>query len=176
MLACIPIPSEEKFYKQINIDIRPFGFSGESKVGIFGRFRKKKEKTKKQDKPSNGSKEVSLDIEDLRFLGALVKPEELKERLKKAEKTHRQKILDVLGIDVDSKEFKDLLKLRTLRSSDPEMAEKIHQAKEAYNKVYGTRVVLKFTREELEILRESIKLSRGSWMDDLRRRLSDPTK
>lgn len=145
-------------------------------MGLFGRFGKKKGKTMEHDKPSNGSKEVSFDIEDLRFLGALAKSEELKERFKRAEKMLNQKILDNLGVDVDSKEFKELIKLRTLISSDPETAEKIHQAREAYNKVYGTRVVMEFTREELGILRESIKFSHGTWMDDLRRRLSDPTK
>ena len=151
------------------------GLAEKRKMGIFDRFRKKKEETKEHEKPSNGSKEVPFDIEDLRFLGALAKSEELKERFKKAEKIHKQKILDTLGIDVDSKEFKELIKLRTLRSSDPETAEKIQQAIETYNKVYGTRVVMKFARQELEILRESIKLSHGPWMDDLRRRLSDPT-
>ena len=117
---------------------------------------------------------MSFDIEDLKFISALVKPEELKERFEKAVEMHKQKIMDITGIDVDSQEFKNLIKLRTLRSSDPEMAEKIRQSKEAYSKVYGTKVVMEFTSEELAIIRESIKGSQGPWMDDLRRRLADP--
>jgi len=143
-------------------------------LGIFDRLRKKKEKTKEHRKSFQGKKEVAFDIEDLKFLGALVKPEELKERFEEAVEMQKQKIMNVTGIDVDSQEFKDLIKLRTLRSSDPEMAEKIRQSKEAYNKVYGTKVVMEFTSEELAIIRESIKGSRGPWMGDLRRRLADP--
>ncbi len=125
---------------------------------------------------SSLQKEVSFDIEDLKFLKAFIKPEELKERFEKAIETHKQKIMKITGIDVDSQEFKDLIKLRTLRSSDPEMAEKIRQSKEAYSKVYGTKVVMEFTSEELAIIRESIKGSQGPWMDDLRRRLADPAE
>ena len=54
------------------------------------------------------------------------------------------------------------------------MTEKIRQSKEAYSKVYGAKVVMEFTSEELAIIRESIKRSHGPWMDDLRRRLADP--
>ena len=145
-------------------------------MGIFGRFRKKKEKPKEHRKPFKGKKEVSFDIEDLKFLRAFVTPEELKERFEKAVEMHKQKIMNITGIDVDSQEFKNLIKLRTLRSSDPEMPEKIRQSKEAYNKVYGTKVVMEFTSEELAIIRESIKHSHGSWMDDLRRRLAAPAE
>ena len=145
-------------------------------MGIFGRFRTKKEKPKENDKPFKGKKRVSFDIEDLDMLGAFAKSEELKELLEKTKNTHKQKILDMYGIDVDSEEFKKLIKLRTLRSSDPKMAEDIRRSREVYSKVYGTKVVMEFTREELESLRKSIGSLGGSWMNDLRRRLADPAE
>lgn len=110
------------------------------------------------------------------MLGAFAKSEELKELFEKTKNTHKQKILDMYGIDIDSEEFKKLIKLRTLRSSDPKMMEDIRRSKEVYSKVYGTKVVMEFTREELESLRKSIGSLGGSWMDDLRRRLSDPAE
>ena len=145
-------------------------------MGIFGRFRKKKEKPKEHNKPFKGKKEVSFDIEDLDFLGAFAKSEELKERFEKAKNMQKQKILDIFGIDVDSEEFKKLIKFRTLSSSDPKMVENIRRSREVYSKVYGTKVVVEFTREELESLRKSIEGLHGSWTDDLRRRLADPAK
>jgi len=108
------------------------------------------------------------------MLGAFAKSEQLKKLLEKTKNTHKKKILDMFGIDVDSEEFKKLMKLRTLRSSDPKMAEDIRRSREAYSKVYGTKVVIEFTGEELRILRKSIEGLGGSWMDDLRRRLADP--
>ena len=145
-------------------------------MGIFGRFRKKKEKPIEHNKPFKGKKKVSFDIEDLGMLGAFAKSEELKELLEKAKNTHKQKILDMFGIDVDSEEFKKLIKLRTLSSSDPQMRADIRRSREVYSKVYGTKVVLEFTRGELESLRNSIKGLGGSWMEDLRRRLADPAE
>jgi hypothetical protein len=145
-------------------------------LGIFGRFRKKKGKPKEHNKPFKGKKKVSFDIADLGMLGAFAKSEELKELFEKTKNTHKQKILDMYGIDIDSEEFKKLIKLRTLRSSDPKMMEDIRRSKEVYSKVYGTKVVMEFTREELESLRKSIGSLGGSWMDDLRRRLSDPAE
>ena len=74
-------------------------------MGVFGRLGKKKEKPKEHRKSFQGKKEVSFDIADLEFLGALVKSEELKERFGKAVEMHKQKIMNVTGIDVDSQEF-----------------------------------------------------------------------
>ena len=145
-------------------------------MGILGRFRKKKEKPEEHGKSFKGKKEVSFDIEDLDFLGAFAESEELKLRFKNAKDMHKQKILDMFGMDVDNEEFEKLLKLRTLRSSDPKMAEDIRRSREVYNKVYGTKVVMELTREELESLRKSIGRLGGSYADDLRRKLADPVE
>ena len=145
-------------------------------MGIFGRFRKKKEEPKEDNKLFTGKKEVSFDIEDLNMLGAFAKSEQLKELLEKTKNTHKKKILDMFGVDVDSEDFKKLMKLRTLLSSDPKMVEDIRRSREVYSKVYSTKVVMEFTGEELRILRKSIEGLGGSWMDDLRRRLADPAK
>ena len=80
-------------------------------MGILGRFGRKREKPKEHGKSFQGKKEVSFDIEDLKFLKALVKPEELKNRFEKAVKMHKQKIMNVTGIDVDSQVFTSSVRL-----------------------------------------------------------------
>jgi hypothetical protein len=45
------------------------------------------------------------------MLGAFAKSEQLKELLEKTKNKHKKKILDIFRIDLDSEEFKKLMKL-----------------------------------------------------------------
>ena len=119
------------------------------KMGIFDKFRKKKEEKAQISNQSSGVKrEVSFDISDLGLLSGLAPSEELSERFSNARKMLKQKILENWKVDVDSQDYEELIKLRSLVSSDPETSERIFQAKETYKHVLGTVAVLDFDKEE----------------------------
>lgn len=140
-------------------------------MGLLDRFRKKKEKTIVNRRSSETNK-ASFSVEDLEWLAVLAPSEELKERFRNAKNMLKQKILEHWKVDIDSKEFKDLIKLRTLVSSDPKMSEKISLARKIYNQVYGTVVTLDFNNDELKALIDSTKGMCGPYADGLRRKLS----
>jgi hypothetical protein len=143
-------------------------------MGIFGKFGKKNEEKAQVSNQSSGVKrEVSFDISDLGLLGGLAPSEELKERFNDARKMLKQKILENWRGDVDSQDYKEMIKLRTLVSPDIETSERIFQAKETYKHVLGTVAVLDFDKGELEGLVGCIKGMCGSGVEELQSKLSD---
>jgi uncharacterized linocin/CFP29 family protein len=139
-------------------------------MGIFGR---KKEKTPGSTSEGSDKRELSLNLSDLNFIGIVNLPQEIKDRVKNAENMLKSNALKVCGVAPGSDEFKEIVKLQTLVSSDPETAELISQAKRKYSCVYGLKVNMSFTRREIEEIIESSKSVCGSWANEVRRKLSD---
>lgn len=138
-------------------------------MGIFGR---KKEKTPGGTSQEGDKREISLNLSDLDFIGIVNLPQEIKDRIKDAENMLKGKALKVCGVTPGSDEFKQVVRLQTLVSSDPETAELISQAKQKYSCVYGLKVNMNFTRKEIEEIIESSKSICGPWADEVRRKLS----
>ena len=105
-----------------------------NKMGIFNRLIKK-EKIESIDKNVKDKVEVSFDLSELQFLYLLKIPESMKERVQKTRGILKQKAKELLGIEVGSKEWEDIVRLQTLVSSDPETSKQIQEAKMIFNKV-----------------------------------------
>ena len=138
-------------------------------MGIFGR---KKEKIPENVSKVGNKKELSLNLSDLSLIGLVNLSQDMKERIKGVKDMLKSKALEVCGVAPDSDEFKDIARMQTLVSSDPVTAELIRQAKQKYSCVYGLRVNMSFTRNEIEEIIESSKSVCGPWADEARRKLS----
>jgi len=138
-------------------------------MGIFGR---KKEKASGVTSQGGDSRELSLNLSDLDFISIVNLPQEMKDRIKSAEDMLKSKALQICGVAPGSDEFKDVVRLQTLVSSDPGTAELIRQAKQKYSCVYRLKVNMSFTRKEIEEIIESSKSVCGPWADEVRRKLS----
>jgi len=138
-------------------------------MGIFGR---KKEKASNVTSQGGDSRELSLNLSDLDFIGIVNLPQKMKDRIKSAEDMLKSKAFQICGVDPGSDEFKEVVRLQTLVSSDPETAELKRQAKQKYNCVYGLKVNMSFTRKEIEEIIGSSKSVCGPQADETRRKLS----
>lgn len=140
---------------------------------------KKKEETKAVEEKAERKIEVSFNLGELEdigiFLSSFASPGELR-RVGNARKMLEQKILEIVGIEVGSKEFKEMARLRRLVSSDPETSRLIRNATETYSRVYGMRVTMDFSTAELKSMIDASKgevHGGGVDVDGLRRKLSE---
>ncbi len=138
----------------------------------MGIFRRRKEKASDVNSHEDDRVELSLNLSDLDFIGMTGLPSEVKDRIKNAKDMLKSKALQICGVAPGSDEFKDIVRLQTLVSSDPETAEIIHQAKQKYSCVYGLKVNMSFTRKEIKEMIESSKPICGPWADEMRGKLS----
>ncbi len=153
-------------------------------MGIFDRlFGKKeerarvnkkanKEKTQKVEEKNKSKIEVSLDLGELEFLRLFSLHEQLKERIRQAQKMLEQKVLKNVGIEVGSEEFKNMIRLQTLVSPDAGTARLIQDAKDTYNRVYGIKVVMGFKKDEIKSIADYEGVH-GPSADALRRKFSE---
>ncbi len=139
-------------------------------MGLFGR---RKEKASASGLSEGEKKELSLNLSDLDFLSILKLSEESKKRVNDAREMLKKKALEICGTAPGTDEFKDIVRMQTLISSDPKTAELIRQAKMTYRCVYGLKVNMNFSKKEIEEFIESSKSVYGSWADDMRKKLSD---
>jgi hypothetical protein len=163
---------------QLNF-IKDYGTRGKGgdKMGAFGKlFGKRKEETKNVEEKTKGKIELSFNLEELGLLSIFAPPGELTERVENARKMLKQKMLETVGIELGSKEFKDMIRLRTLVSSDPETSRLIRNAKETYSRIYGMSVTMNFTEEQIKNIIDSSKHTCGPSADALRRKLSEAHK
>ena len=138
----------------------------------MGFFRRRKENVSGSGSSEGEKKELSLNLSDLGFLSVLKLSEESKKRVNDAMEMLNKKALEVCGTAPGTDEFKDIVRMQTLVSSDQKTAELISQAKRTYSCVYGLNVNMSFNRKEIEEMVESSKSIYGSWGDDTRRKLS----
>jgi hypothetical protein len=122
-----------------------------NKMGIFNKLIKK-EKIESVDKNVKDKVEVSFDLSELQFLSLLKIPESMKERVQNTRSILKQKVKEVVGIEVGSKEWEYIVRLQTLVSSDPETSKQIQDAKRIFNKVYGLKIDLSFSKDELKTI------------------------
>ncbi len=134
---------------------------------------KLKGKTQKVEEKNKSKIEVSLDLGELETLSLFFSlHEQLQKQFRQASKMLEQKVLEYVGIEVGSKEFKDMIRLQTLVSSDPETAKLIQNAKETYNRVYGIKVAMDFNKDEIKSIADYGGLF-GPSVDALRRKFSE---
>lgn len=138
----------------------------------MGFFRRKSGKGQKEVSSPDEKKELSLNLSELQFISILKLSEEVEKRVSDAREMLKKKALEVCGTAPGTDEFKDIVRMQTLVSSDPKTAELISQAKRTYRCVYGLNVIMRFTRKEIEEMIESSKSIHGSWGDDTRNKLS----
>ncbi len=138
----------------------------------MGIFKRKKEKVPGGTSQDGDKRELSLNLSDLDLISLASLPPEIRDRIKDAENMLKDKALKVCGVAPGSDEFKDIVRLKTLVSSDPKTAELISQAKQKYSCVYGLKVNMSFTRKEIEEIIESSKSACGPWADEVRNKLS----
>jgi hypothetical protein len=139
---------------------------------MMGFFKRRSEKEQKEVLSSDEKKELSLNLSDLQFISILKISEEVKKRVSDAREMLKKKALEICGTAPGTDEFKDIVRMQTLVSSDPKTADLISQAKQTYRCVYGLNVIMSFTRKEIEEMIESSKSIYGSWGDDTRNKLS----
>jgi len=146
-------------------------------MGLFGKhFGKNKEETKNVEAKAAGQAELSFDLAELELLSIFAPPGELKEKVENARKMLKQKVLETVGIEVGSQQFKDMIRLQTLVSSDPETSRLIRNAKETYSRVYGMKVAMNFSEDQIKNIIDSGKHTCGPSADVLRRKLSAALK
>ena len=138
----------------------------------MGFFRSRSRKEPESISSGDERKELSLNLSDLQFISILKLSEEVKKRVSDAREMLKKKALEICGTAPGTDEFKDIVRMQTLVSSDPKTAELISQAKRTYRCVYGLNVIMSFTRKEIEEMIESSKSIYGSWGDDTRNKLS----
>jgi hypothetical protein len=114
-------------------------------LGFFSR--RSREEPKKVPSPDE-KKELSLNLSDLEFISILKISEEGKKRVSDAREMLKKKALEVCGTAPGTDEFKDIVRMQTLVSSDPKTAELISQAKRTYSCVYGLNVIMNFTKRD----------------------------
>jgi hypothetical protein len=136
-----------------------------------GFFRRKSEEEPKKVPSPDEKKELSLNLSDLEFISILKISEEVKKRINDAREMLKKKALEVCGTAPGTDEFKDIVRMQTLVSSDPKTAELISQAKRTYRCVYGLNVVMNFTVKDIEDMIESSKSIYGSWGDGTRHKM-----
>jgi hypothetical protein len=141
-----------------------------NKMSIFNKLIKK-EKIESVDKNLKDNIKVSFDLSELQFLYLLKIPESIKERVQKTRNILKQKAKELVGIEVGSKEWGDIVRLQTLISSDPETSKQIQDAKEIFNRVYGMKIDLSFSREELKTIIDAGGVY-GPSVDSLKSKLS----
>jgi TFIIF-interacting CTD phosphatase-like protein len=139
----------------------------------MGLFRRRKEKGSGSGPSEGEKKELSLNLSDLDFLSILNLTEESKKRVNDAREMLKKKALEICGTAPGSDEFKDIVRMQTLVSSDPKTAELISQAKRTYRCVYGLKVSMGFSKKEIGEMIESSKSVYGSWADGMRSKLSN---
>ena len=100
---------------------------------------------------------VELGLGNLDMLSAFAPTDEMKARLSKSLTMLKEKARENWGIEIDSNEYKDMIRMRTWVSSDPVMAEKIGQANQITSQVINMQVVEEFTREEIETIIKGIE-------------------
>jgi hypothetical protein len=140
------------------------------KMSIFNKFMRK-EKIKAVKDNSKKNIEVSFDLSELEFLSLLNIPELIKERVQKTRGILKQKVIEVVGIEVGSNEWKDIVRLQTLVSSEPETVKQIQDAKRIFNRVYGMKIDLSFSKEELKTIIDAGGVHSPA-VDSLKSRLS----
>ena len=134
-------------------------------------FRRRKEKESDASSKETDKVELSLNLSDLDFISMVNLPQEINDRIKSAKDMLKSKALQICGVAPGSDEFKDIVRLQTLVSSDPETAELIRQAKQKYNCVYGLKVNMGFTKKQIQEMVESSKSICGPWADEMRQKL-----
>lgn len=93
---------------------------------------------------------VELNMSNLNMLSAFSPTEELKARMKKNYDMLKEKAKENWCVDVNSAEYKEMIKMRTWVSSDPAMADKIYQTNQITSQVINMKVVEELTKEEIE--------------------------
>lgn len=99
---------------------------------------------------------VELTMSNLNMLSGFSHEEEMKEHLKKNLVMLKGKAKENFGVDVDSAEYKEMIRMRTWVSSDPVVADKIYKTNQITSQIIDMRVVEEFTRKEIESLIKDI--------------------
>jgi hypothetical protein len=86
---------------------------------MMGFFRSRSRKEPESISSGDERKELSLNLSDLQFISILKLSEEVKKRVSDAREMLKKKALEICGTAPGTDEFKDIVRMQTLVSSDP---------------------------------------------------------